>query len=148
MSQRTWWSFTLILMMPVAFAGCGDAQPYTIVPVAGTVTLDGKPLADARVVFQPMKSTGEDTVGPGSVGNTNEDGRFVLETVDRHDGAVVATHMVRITTSKIYEEPGSDETTMTRETVPPHYRYGFKVEVKGATDDLPIELSSRPAARP
>ena len=45
-------------------AGCGESDPLGRRPVSGTVTLDGQPLADGTVSFQP---TGEGTTSSGAV---------------------------------------------------------------------------------
>src|SRR5262245_49156908 len=74
-------------------AGCGGQK---IVPVSGRVTLDGKPLVNATVVFQPISD--EKNPGPGSSGKTDKDGRFTLElTTGKESGALVGLHKVSIT---------------------------------------------------
>jgi hypothetical protein len=58
----------------ITAVGCGGAS---FVPVTGTVTLDGKPLAGAAVNFTPA------TAGQGQVaqGQTDESGKFTLSSV-------------------------------------------------------------------
>jgi len=76
-------------------AGCGSSGK--VAPVSGTVTLDGKPLANARVVFQPIGSPGKPNAGMGSTGDTDANGKYTLKTVDTdQSGAVVAKHSVII----------------------------------------------------
>jgi hypothetical protein len=83
-----------------AAIGCGGPK---YVPVSGRVTLDGKPLVNATVVFQPVSE--ERNPGPGSHGKTDRDGRFTLTTMtDGKAGALVGKHKVTITA---YE--GDDE---------------------------------------
>ena len=53
-------------------AGCGQGGPATA-PVVGTVTLDGRPLAGALVLFQPSQ-------GVPARGITDDDGGFSLTT--------------------------------------------------------------------
>ena len=74
-------------------AGCGGEK---LAPVSGVVTLDGAPLADASVTFQPVAQGGIDA-GSGSYAKTDAEGRYTLRTVtgDRR-GAVVGKHVVRI----------------------------------------------------
>lgn len=59
-------------------AGCGGdkrgADAPKLVPVTGTLTLDGKPLGSALVTFIPSGSTR----GRGASGATDENGRFEL----------------------------------------------------------------------
>jgi hypothetical protein len=65
--------------------------------VSGTVTLDGKPLANALVAFQPMATAGKPNAGMGSTGVTDANGKYTLKTVDTdRSGAVVAKHSVMI----------------------------------------------------
>jgi hypothetical protein len=82
-------------LLVVLMAGCGAGPKF--VPVSGRVTMNGKPLANAHVQFQPI---GNDP-GPGSYGATDADGRFKLKISSQQkqgDGAVVGKHLVRIGT--------------------------------------------------
>lgn len=81
-----WWMVGLALLA----AGCGG----NVSPVSGRVTLDGNPLPNASVIFQP---TGSDA-GSGSYGKTDADGRYTLRLVSNDKaGAVVGKHRVSIT---------------------------------------------------
>lgn len=75
-------------------AGCSPSPPV-LVPVEGTVTLDGVPLPFARVEFVPdLKQFGAEY---GSTAVTDENGRFVLVcTLGKRPGAVVGTHKVLV----------------------------------------------------
>ena len=88
-------AFSFVSLALASSIGCG-AGDREFVPVAGRVTLDGQPLANGSVSFQPMATGGETSVGQGSVGKCDEDGRFTLETIDGQIGAVPANHRVRI----------------------------------------------------
>jgi hypothetical protein len=74
--------------------GCGGPG-YKLAPVSGRVTLNGKPLADVQVSFQPSQK-GKAEPGPGSFGTTDADGRYSLRTVTEPpaDGAVAGMHVV------------------------------------------------------
>ena len=88
----------LVLIIPLA-VGC-QRLDYQVAPVSGQVTLDGKPLAGVHVLFQP-RAKGKQNLspGPGSTGTTDNEGRFELETLEpTRRGAVVGTHIVRIST--------------------------------------------------
>jgi hypothetical protein len=65
----------VILISGVGASGCGRADG--LVDVQGTVTLDGKPLADAIVQFTAA-SYASGTARP-AVGRTNSSGRYWLE---------------------------------------------------------------------
>ncbi len=80
----------------IAFlVGCNSA-PFELAPVSGVVTLDGQPVPYTRVTFQPRSSGDPMKAGPSSVAECDDTGRFVLKTISGEDGAVVATHTVRI----------------------------------------------------
>jgi len=69
--------------------GCGGSKPATA-PVSGTVLLDGKPVADAAVLFEPAEG------GVPARGSTDSTGQFSLSTFTRGDGAVPGRHRVAI----------------------------------------------------
>jgi hypothetical protein len=83
----------------VAVVGCGRPQMGT---VAGRITKDGKPVANAALTFV--------TPGhPTSVGTTDASGRFTLSTRRLNDGAYAGQHAVVIRrdppTGDPYEDP-------------------------------------------
>ena len=120
-------------------AGCAPST-YSLATVSGVVTLDGVPLANAVVNFQPM-ATGESTdAGPGSTGRCDANGRYVLVTIDDQPGAVVGKHRVRIY-SYSPESPmvsDTDDGSQPQERVPDVYNYRsqltFVVEAAGTED--------------
>lgn len=77
------------LLLALAGAGCGKAKPATA-PVAGRVLLDGKPVAGAAVMFEPVEG------GVPARGGTGADGSFTLSTFGRDDGALVGRHRVSV----------------------------------------------------
>ena len=80
------------IMLSVGLVGCGDDGPK-IVPVTGTISHDGKPLAEAMVFFHA-------DIGPMiSVGQSDENGHFVLttDTLNPDDGAYVGNNHVAVT---------------------------------------------------
>jgi hypothetical protein len=83
----------LCLVVP----GCGGGDP-SLVAVSGIVTLNGQPLKDATVEFVPKE-------GWGSLGKTDESGRYELLYRARKKGAIAGSHKVRITTGI---EPNAD----------------------------------------
>lgn len=87
--RRSW--FALLALA----AGCSGAD---VAPVTGRVTLDGKPLANATVLFQPIGQ--RRSPGMGSVGRTDADGQFVLRQINPdRPGAVLGEHRIKITTA-------------------------------------------------
>lgn len=79
--------------------GCGR-EPYKVAQVAGKVTLNGKPLANANVNFAPLGTGDNVNPGPTSQAVTDAQGRFTLhlDIPEKPAGAVVGTNRVYITT--------------------------------------------------
>lgn len=74
--------------------GCGKSE-VPLAHVEGTILLDGQPLANAIVEFQPEGPVGK--VRP-SIGETGPDGKYKLRFSRDRWGAVVGNHKVLITT--------------------------------------------------
>ncbi len=73
----------------VVLGGCGPMQ-LPLGEVTGSVTLDGQPLSQAKVTFQPQQ-------GAAASGITDAAGRYTLGTRKPQDGAVIGRHRVTIT---------------------------------------------------
>jgi hypothetical protein len=71
-----------------AFVGCGGGGKP--IPTSGVVTLEGEPLADARVTFTPTGT------GKMSFGQTDSLGRFSLTTVDGKHGAYAGQYKITV----------------------------------------------------
>src|SRR5688500_3756567 len=74
--------------------GCGrDPDLPPLYPVTGTITLDGKPLPDAGVIFIPYGPT----LGSGSQALTDAEGKYNLLTqMTDESGAAEGEHQVLI----------------------------------------------------
>jgi len=116
-------SVALCALTAVAlFGGCGD--PYQTVPVTGKLTLDGKPVEGASVVFTPVNApekTGRPDGQPGKVsrGKVGADGSFTLAQDDGTPGAVVGPHKVMFEPGMTQRPgiPGSERELMTPEDI-------------------------------
>ena len=75
-------------------SGCGDNNLST---VQGEVTLDGKPVAGAMIVFQ------SETGGPPANAITDAAGRFRMSTFANGDGMVPGTY--KVTVAKFGDAP-------------------------------------------
>jgi hypothetical protein len=94
-----------LALLPLLAAGCGGSN---VVAVSGRVTLDGKPLANAHVGFQPLAPAGKVDAGGGSYAITDSDGRYTLRMVEGDAaGAVVGKHRVEI----VLRGSGADDDT-------------------------------------
>ena len=80
-----------LALLPLVWLAIGCGPPaLKLVPVSGVVTLDGKPVAEATVMFSPEAG------GVPAVGLTDAAGRFQL-TTNGKEGALVGTHQVMVT---------------------------------------------------
>ena len=137
-----------VTLAAALIVGCGPAGPR-IAPVSGTVTMDGKPLANAGILFQPIGSAENPNPGRGSAGVTDANGRFALKIDGEIDGAVVARHRVCISSVKksaIDPETGSEDgAPAEREMIPPQYNFTSKLEFDvppEGTDKADFQLDS------
>lgn len=80
----------LTALLPLV-TGCGGG--IELLPASGVVAIDGQPVADAGVLFQPVDG------GPVASGTTDTNGKFHLTTMNR-TGAVSGQHRVTITKNK------------------------------------------------
>lgn len=84
----------LLLLAALALtagAGCGGSGEKPV-KVEGIVTLDGKPLPDAAVTFQPLEAKGRPATGV-----TGSDGVFRLTTFNSGDGAFPGQYKILVT---------------------------------------------------
>lgn len=80
----------LVVLALALLAGCGPSGP-TMVPVTGTVTLDGAPVAGVGVMFAPA------TAGRPAQGTTDATGKFQLTTEKSGDGVLEGEYEVTVT---------------------------------------------------
>jgi hypothetical protein len=110
----------------IACAGCGAKDRFEIAPVSGTITLNDRPLGNARIGFEPVASTGSLAGGSGSYATTDTQGNFHLSTVAGKEGAVVGRHRVwirairldatgKVTSKESLPREYNDDTTLTFE---------------------------------
>lgn len=126
--------------------GCGGEQA---VPVSGKVTLNGAPLPNAKVIFQPVAKSGTET-GPPSEGTTNAQGEYTLQLVGRGTpGAVVGSHRVSISALQgAAPDPKDDNPKPRKELVPERYNANtelkFDVPAGGTSKaDFPLSAADR-----
>ena len=105
--------------------------------VTGTVTLDGSPLVNAVLTFEPLEE------GRPSYGRTDESGEYKLYYTDDDPGAIIGKHRVRITTA---DSGNEDEgvCAYAGEKLPMKYnvRTELEEEVTGGSQTINFELSS------
>jgi hypothetical protein len=124
-----------VALLGLVLGGCGGsgAGVAKLVPVSGTVTLDGKSLAGASVSFVPQAGT----EGAGAFGTTDAEGRYTLDHRSGKPGIEPGTYTVSF--SKMALKDGSPipagktaADVEAVEQVPRQYTPGFL-----ATNDTP-----------
>ena len=121
--------FLKLMLLAAVVAGCSGGDRPTLGRVTGMVTLDGRPLADAAIVFSPISG------GRQSIAVTDVAGHFEMIYIRDIHGAKIGQHEVSITTAR-EESP--------RESLPARYNTEtvLTAEVKSGTNDIPFKLTS------
>jgi hypothetical protein len=116
-------------------SGCGGPEHPDVGRVSGVVTLDGQPLAEATVMFQP-------TQGRASIATTDSAGKYSLTYLDGVPGALLGAHKVIIRT----EIPGEDgQPPIAKEKLPKKYHEQTELtaEVKPGSNTFDFELKGQ-----
>jgi hypothetical protein len=129
----------------ITLAAIGCQSSAGLAPVSGKITLDGKPLAAAHVVFQP-ESSGKSPSTGGSYAFTNENGEYTLRSFEGDQaGAAVGTHKVQI---NLKVDSESDSPSRTRpKPLPPRYNVQTELTFQvqpGGTKEANFDLTSKP----
>jgi hypothetical protein len=93
----------VVLGLVALLWGCGKPVDPSLVPVSGTVTVDGQPLANATVTFIPK----DGTPGFGGTGKTDGSGQYTL-TGSRDNAAGIPPGEYRVAVSKRLMPAGSE----------------------------------------
>jgi hypothetical protein len=130
----------LLMMALMLQVGCGPSGPE-IARVQGTVTMDGKPLPSAIIMFVPVG-------GRPSVSETDANGKYVLEFSGGRKGAIPGINRVEINTGRLaYEKDGKNYPAV-KESVPVQYNrlttLEFNVEAgKNNTADFALKSGGK-----
>lgn len=132
------------LLAAAGLAGCGGASDdLPRQAVSGTVSFDGQPLAQGRIVFQPASDDAK--VAAGAI---IQDGRYAIS---RSEGPTPGSYQVSITSSAPGAEgpappPGAEETKPRKaatELIPSQYNSKTTLTAKveaGKDNTFPFEL--------
>ncbi|GIS63091.1 MAG TPA: hypothetical protein DCE39_13440 [Planctomycetaceae bacterium] len=118
----------------------GGANLPPLASVSGTITLDGKPLANATVFFDPvtdMKNAEQRQTG-SSIGRSDEQGVYTLAYPGGHSGAVIGMHTVRVNKT--------DKNGLEILAKKYHRQSQMKHEVKDGSNTIDLPLRSEPTA--
>ncbi len=138
----------------LALSSCADPDSghVTVHPARGQVLYQGKPLAEALIVLQPVKPSEKDqdaNAPPRPTARSDADGQFRLQTYYTDDGAPAGEYLVSVS---LPPAPTENRDLMKKETPKPardvlgnRYLYadksGLKVEIKPGENVLkPIDL--------
>jgi hypothetical protein len=132
----------LSVFIATALVGCGSSGK--VAPVSGVITLDGKPLANGHIAFQPESQSGTKAVG--SFAFTDANGAYKLRTADTEQpGAVIGKHRVEIN----LVAPSDDRPPASRppaKTLPSKYNRDTELQFEvtsSGTDAANFDLKSR-----
>lgn len=133
------------VVLGLALVGCNQKElPEGFAPAFGTVTLDGKPVKDAEVIFVTEK--GE------SYGRTDANGYYQMERTRTLTGAGLGPATVKISTTAVFDDMSpeglefstEDEDYVRKETIPRHYADGIEIVVTKDGAPYDFELTSTP----
>jgi hypothetical protein len=135
------WQDLLTLGLLITVTGCGSGLEWK--PIHGAVTLDGQPLAEAAVLFQPIDG------GPVASGNTDAQGNFTLTTAGK-PGALAGRYQVAVNKSILRglkpDGTVSDEGAWTEWISPQQYSLpatsGLTAEVTSGGNEFDFSLLS------
>jgi len=133
--------FSVLALSTMTGCSSGKIDEIQTLPVEGTVTLDGQPLAMATVQFQPQSGEGR-----SSAGRTDDTGHFELIFDSDRNGALPGAHRVSITA--VREVPGKQDeegNALTEQIVPAKYnaRSTLTAQVSESTSSYDFALTSK-----
>jgi hypothetical protein len=124
-----------LVLGAMLMVGCGPSGPE-VATVEGMVTLDGKPLEGALVMFTPVAG------GRPAAARTDEGGCYELQYTEDREGALLGEHIVSIST---YQEGDvSSGIANVPEKVPAKYnvKSDLKQTVEAGDNNFDFPLNS------
>jgi hypothetical protein len=138
---RRFYSVLAVLTLAVLCPACSSGRKV-VNPVRGQILVDGKPAAQAQVLFHPA---GNDAEKLQPAGQTDDQGYFNLTTYANGDGAPEGDYTVTVTWFRVFRD-GSEVSS--RNVLPRRYAVPessqLKVTVnKGKNELSALQLASR-----
>lgn len=129
-------------------AGCGSgASGPELADVRGTVTLDGKPVADAVVIFTPILQ-GSEEARPAQA-TTDGHGRYELRYSTTRSGARPGKYKVTVATFRETGEDGQgNPVAAAPETLPETYNARSTLTAEVMLEGQPIDFALKSDAGP
>lgn len=146
-------ALVLIAAIGPAFAGCAKQEFQNMRqpthPVQGQVTLDGKPVANATIVFKPVDDS-KFKWREQPQAKSDAEGRFTVFTYEANDGAPAGEYRVGIAVLGGGDDEGGDQVRRDSSAAKVPTRYadaftsGLTAKVEAKPNTLPtFELSGR-----
>lgn len=127
------------LLIAISSGGCGkQKKPWDkAYPAKGSLTFQGKPVADAEIALFPEDTAFPETVRPKA--KTNENGEFVVWTYQAGDGAPAGKYKATVVHHRV--DVVNDVVVTRPNDLPPKYSRlqttDLVVEVSQGTTELP-----------
>lgn len=137
-----------LVFVLLGLTGCGsaptDAPQVPLHAVSGTVTLDGKPIAGARLALHAIQGAKVGDISPTAV--TDENGQFQVSTYQPMDGAPEGSYSVTVSWPEVLS--GGSDPEYGRERLPVRYQDPEKSGLVIASsedlrDPVVLELKSK-----
>jgi hypothetical protein len=142
-----------VCCLSLASLGCGQGPVFEMnKDVRGTLTLDGKPLANVNIQFVPEPKASQPNLQcPLSMGVTDEKGNFALACDNGKPGAVIGRQRVVVPQGREQGSDQDDAAVATAKQKPGQVPVVFTiaatsryfVEVTGDQHEYKISLSSK-----
>jgi len=89
-AKRQWTYLLCCAWLCTAF-GCGGAsEKFSLSPLRGTVTVEGKPVGNGTIIMTPIAKAGATgNPGKGASSTVGPDGSFTMTTYQQGDGVIV-----------------------------------------------------------
>lgn len=163
MKIRSTLATTVAIALAPLVSGCGEGGP-ALVPVSGTVTINGKPLEGANVQFNPDLSSNKD--GQYAEDTTGPEGNYKLMTKGR-SGIVPGKYKVTISKPAVIASPKvaenfKDDPFMAQMSTEPlnvgnakpknvseaiDFQVDREVPPEGGVQDIDVKATSKAAAK-
>ncbi len=133
----------LIALAVVTSSGCGAGSSHPTAPVSGTIKLDGQPVANRSVMYQPNGG------GMASVGITDAAGHYTLKSLrGDFDGAVVGKHrvIIRTVSTRTIDTTSDKNDPKAVDPIPKKYNDATELTMEvpaDGRDDADFNLSSK-----
>jgi hypothetical protein len=128
-----------VLFALMLLDGCGrkrGPEPKPTHPVSGRVMMNGRPVANALIIFHPLDADAADSSAVRAYGRTDAAGNFFLATYKAGDGAPVGRYAMTVT---IYDDKDGVHRLPVRYASPNSSLLRFQIPEGGAVLET-IEL--------